>query len=257
MIECTSSVKHENRQENLLKPSGLTKSQAIFCSVVVPVYNSSSTLANLISRLETSLTGRSFELILVDDASQDESWQTLCRLKHGPPLRKYLRAIHLPGNQGQHKALWHGFRFCRGRYVVTLDDDLQNLPEEIPKLLGMLQKNDLVYGVDDHGRHGVLRNLATKIARLLIRWTAPELSPYFSSFRAMRIQVLRKALAAKASAPSFVDAFLCRAAKKIGSIKVRVETRSRGQSGYTPWKLFRYGVAILSTAARRPARRQA
>ena len=95
-------------------------------SVVVPVFNSAPTLRILTERLLRVLEGlgRRFELVFVDDGSRDDSWTELSRLQSEFPAR--IVAIQLMRNFGQHNALMCGFRHSRGRYIVTIDDDLQH-----------------------------------------------------------------------------------------------------------------------------------
>ena len=117
-------------------------------SVVIPVYRSVSSLAALVDRFLPVLESitPSHEIVFVDDGSPDHAWQVLSQLQAEHPER--IVAVQLMRNFGQHNALMCGFRLARGRLVVTMDDDLQNPPEEVPKLVAtMLEGNfDLVYG---------------------------------------------------------------------------------------------------------------
>ena len=124
------------------------------CSVVIPVYNSQASLPALVERLAAVLpavTDR-FEVILVNDGSRDDSWDGI-----GQAARKHawVRGINLMRNYGQHNALLAGIRAARFAVVVTMDDDLQHPPEEIPRLLEALgHGQDLVYGVPASAEHG-------------------------------------------------------------------------------------------------------
>src|SRR5262249_16937591 len=111
-------------------------------SVVIPVYRSESTLRELFRRLIAVLdvTGLQYELVCVDDGSPDNSWRVLEDLRKQHEQRVVI--IQLMRNFGQHNALMCGFRHSRGDYVITMDDDLQNPPEEIPKLLAAIKEND-------------------------------------------------------------------------------------------------------------------
>ncbi|MDH5564083.1 MAG: glycosyltransferase, partial [Nitrospirota bacterium] len=111
-------------------------------SVVIPVYNSAQYLSKLVLRLMTVLQAETprFEIILVDDGSTDESWDVLSELWARFP--SHVIAIQLMRNYGQHNALMCGFREAQGEYIVTMDDDLQNPPEEIPKLLSAMRTSD-------------------------------------------------------------------------------------------------------------------
>src|SRR5689334_8474595 len=109
-------------------------------SVVIPVYNSAEMLPLLHARLDAVLAtmGNSFEVIYVDDGSQDASWSVLRQLEQ--QYRGSVTAVQLMRNYGQHNALMCGFRQARGNYVITMDDDLQHPPEEIPKLLAAIKQ---------------------------------------------------------------------------------------------------------------------
>ena len=148
-----------------------TSLREVDVSVVVPVYNSEDTLDSLIVRLEAvfSAIGRTFEVVFVDDGSRDGSWPVLERIKAA--RAETVTAVQLMRNFGQHNALMCGFRHCRGAFVITMDDDLQNPPEEIPKLLNAIdaQKLDLVYGVEAEKNHENWRNLGSAVTRYFYR----------------------------------------------------------------------------------------
>ena len=122
-------------------------------SVIVPVYNSCDTLDELCRRLTDvfkKITD-SYELILVDDGSRDGSWKKMRELK---PKYARARIIRLTRNFGQHNAIMCGFNLAQGEYVLTLDDDLQTPPEEIPKLISKAKEgHDVVYGVYGRKKH--------------------------------------------------------------------------------------------------------
>src|SRR5437762_2475167 len=117
-------------------------------SVVIPVYHSAATLDELVQRLVKVLGARggAFEIILDEDGSPDESWAVVQRLHER--YSQQVIGVQLMRNFGQHNALMCGFRRARGKFVITMDDDLQHLPEDIPTLLTALQARDLdvVYG---------------------------------------------------------------------------------------------------------------
>src|SRR5258708_28855911 len=122
-------------------------------SVIVPVYNSSLVLPQLMAELEQALPNcaQEFELILVNDASPDESWQLIVELAKE---RTWVRGISLMRNVGQHNALLCGIRAARYEVVVTMDDDLQNPPAEIRRLLEKLDLGfDVVYGGPESQQH--------------------------------------------------------------------------------------------------------
>ncbi|MEW5947541.1 MAG: glycosyltransferase, partial [bacterium] len=129
-------------------------------SVVVPVYNGAEILPSLVSRLEPVLyaLGAPGELILVNDASGDGSWELIRDMAGG---KRWLRGIDLAANRGQQGALLCGIAAARFGVTVTMDDDLQHPPEEIPKLLARLGEGfDVVYGVPDAPHRGPWRSAA-------------------------------------------------------------------------------------------------
>jgi glycosyltransferase involved in cell wall biosynthesis len=152
-------------------------------SVVIPVYNSAEILPELVDRLEAVLAAvaPSAEVILVNDGSADGSWGEVERLAAGHPR---VRGIDLMRNYGQHNALLCGIRLASGERIVTMDDDLQHPPEEIPKLLAALVPGvDVVYGTPEREQHGVFRDLASRLTKEVLKGTmgagaatAPEVS---------------------------------------------------------------------------------
>jgi glycosyltransferase involved in cell wall biosynthesis len=148
---------------NLVRQTATTParvSQWPSLSVVVPVYKSEAILPDLVQRLSQALPSLSekYELILVNDCSPDRSWDVICNL-----ARQYswIHPINLMRNYGQHNALLCGIRAVRYGVIVTMDDDLQHPPEEIPKLLEALAGGyDVVYGTPEQEQHGLGRDFA-------------------------------------------------------------------------------------------------
>src|ERR1700687_244792 len=144
-----------------------TASPPLAVSVVVPVYDGAATLPELVARLAAGLAARAprWEILLVNDGSRDASWQVILELARARPVphelgpdRPRVHGIDLMRNYGQHNALLCGIRAAAGAVVVTMDDDLQHPPEEIPLLLDALGGEvDVVYGTPRGERHGLLR----------------------------------------------------------------------------------------------------
>ncbi|HTB21190.1 MAG TPA: glycosyltransferase family 2 protein [bacterium] len=220
---------------------------------MVPVYNSAATLPALVSRLGETLAGmgRPWELIFVDDGSEDPSWETLkkLRLGHGS-----MTLVRLTRNFGQHKALLCGFKHARGAVVVTMDDDLQHPPEQIPLLLEEIGKGyDLVYGIYRKRKHSAFRNLSSSLAKRLLCFAIPGLDRRYSSFRAIRHWAARSV--ADLNTPfSFVDGSLTWFTRSVSGVAVDVSERRDGRSGYGFWALFRYSLDILSSFSDLPLR---
>ena len=141
-------------------------------SVVIPVYQSATTLPNLMNRLSEVLERHqiSHEFIFVEDGSPDNSWAVLQELHEANP--KNMTLIQLMRNFGQHNALMCGFRYARGQFVLTMDDDLQNPPEEIPKLLDAIRDGsyDVVYGASRQRKEHLYRRAGSYLVRRFCRF---------------------------------------------------------------------------------------
>lgn len=136
-------------------------------SVVVPVYNSEHTLGELYTRLEKvfrETLKEDFELILVDDGSKDRSYEIMTELREKDHR---VRIIQMARNFGQHPALLCGFAHVKGEFVVTMDDDLQHQPEELPKMVRTMQERpdvDVIIASYEGRKHGPIRKLGTKFS---------------------------------------------------------------------------------------------
>ncbi|MDP9121434.1 MAG: glycosyltransferase family 2 protein [Acidobacteriota bacterium] len=216
-------------------------------SVVVPVYNSEATLAELVRRLEPVLAAAapaSFEIILVDDGSRDGSWQMITGLA---ATRPHLRGINLMRNYGQHNALLCGIRAAAGALVVTLDDDLQHPPEEIPNLLAALTSGvDVVYGSPAEEQHGLLRDLASRATKFVLQKAmGAATARRVSAFRAFRTE-LRDAFAQYGDPYVSIDVLLTWATTRFTAVPVRHEARQAGSSNYTFRMLVRHTLNMLT-----------
>ena len=223
-------------------------------SVIVPVFNGNNSLHELASRLQPVLHAlcEKYELILINDGSEDGSWGTITRLtaEHG-----WIHGIDLMRNYGQHNALLCGIRAARHEIVVTLDDDLQHPPEEIPKLVHKLAEGyDVVYGTPKKKKHGLWRNLASLVTRWTLRSTLGSKVPHdFSAFRAFRAQT-RDAFEQYNSPFVSIDVLLTWASTQFVSIKVRHDSRPLGASTYTFRKLVSYVPLMMTGFSTLPLR---
>jgi undecaprenyl-phosphate 4-deoxy-4-formamido-L-arabinose transferase len=221
-------------------------------SVVVPVYNSELTLDELVARLEVVLAeaASEYEIILINDGSIDSSWQRIQRLASSRPN---VNGISLMKNYGQHNALLAGIRAARFEIAITLDDDLQNPPEQIPKLLAQLQRGySVVYGTPDAGQYQAARGFSTKFSKLIIRYVLGfKAIGEVSSFRAIRTD-LRQSFAAYQGAFVSLDILLTWGTSSFSSIPVRHEKRLLGRSNYNFWKLLRFTADMITSFSERP-----
>jgi undecaprenyl-phosphate 4-deoxy-4-formamido-L-arabinose transferase len=214
-------------------------------SIVVPVYNSQATLQALVERLVCALDAlqRPYEIILVDDGSRDGSWDEIVRLHQAYPA---LRGVHLMRNYGQHNALLCGVRLACNDVCVTLDDDLQNPPEEIHKLLAGLPGYDVVYGDPRLQQHGLWRNFASWFIRLALQSAmGVENARKVSAFRAFRTP-LREAFAGYRSPFVTLDVLLSWGTTRFNVVDVHHDVRHVGRSNYTFGKLLRHAVDMVT-----------
>ena len=221
-------------------------------SVVVPVYNSEHSLTPLVERLKSVLSGRAarLEIIMVNDASRDGSWAVLERLagEHAE-----MRGISLLRNYGQHNALLCGIRAATGELIVTIDDDLQHPPEEIPLLLDRLAAGaDVVYGTPQRESHGLFRDLASQITKIVLQEAmGAEVARDVSAFRVFRTQ-LRDAFVTYSNPSVSVDVLLTWATTRFAAVRVRHEPRTIGVSNYTFRKLLRHALNMMTGFSTRP-----
>ena len=215
-------------------------------SVVVPVYQSEAILPELVQRLSQTLPplAGEYELILVNDSSPDESWAVIGQLQR---QFAWIRAINLMRNYGQHNALLCGIRAAQYGVIVTMDDDLQHPPEEIPKLLAILEQEcDVVYGTPAQLQHGLLRDLASLTTKLALQnMMGAEIARQVSAFRAFRAEV---ASAFRHYEGPFVsiDVLLTWGTNRFAATPVRHEPRAQGASGYTLRKLFIHAMNMIT-----------
>ncbi|MBM3329692.1 MAG: glycosyltransferase family 2 protein [Calditrichaeota bacterium] len=215
-------------------------------SVVVPCYNSETTLRDLVLRLDKVLSGigEPFEVILVNDGSKDGTWEVIGALAGSYP---FVRGLNLMRNYGQHNALLCGIRESVFNRTITLDDDLQNPPEEIPKLLGRLTTDcDVVYGAQREGHYGFWRGLATGLMkRLLQRVIGYENARRVSAFRAFRT-ALRAAFADYRGTYVSIEVLLSWGTSRFTFIEVEHHPRRSGTTNYTFRKLFTHALNLLT-----------
>ena len=223
-------------------------------SVIVPVYNSEGTLDDLHRRLREVLDGldADYELILVNDGSADASWDRIAELAAGD---ERVRGLNLMRNYGQHNALLAGIRSARHEIVVTLDDDLQNPPEEIPKLLAKLDEGfDVVYGSAQERGFGVLRNAGTAMTKLALRWViGSDIAGKVSAFRAFRTD-LRDAFEDFDAPYVSIDVLLSWGTTKFGSVQVVHLERAEGKSSYSFTRLATHALNVMTGFSTRPLR---
>jgi glycosyltransferase involved in cell wall biosynthesis len=223
-------------------------------SVVIPVYNSDQTLNLLIMKLGEVLPTIStdYEVILVNDGSRDQSWSVISDLTIQFP---WVRGINLMRNYGQHNALLCGIRAARYDVIITMDDDLQHPPTEIPKLVKRLEEGfDVVYGFPRKLPHSFWRNIFSSLTKKALAFvmgikTVREIS----AFRAFRAH-LRKAFISYQSPGVIIDVLLSWGTTRFSSVIVDEAPRQYGVSNYNFAKLFSTVFLILTGFSTVPLR---
>jgi glycosyltransferase involved in cell wall biosynthesis len=215
-------------------------------SVVIPCYNSEKSLSLVVSRVETVLTPRvaSLEFVLVEDGSRDRTWEVISNLAHE---NTRVRGVRFMRNYGQHNALLCGIRAARHDVVVTMDDDLQNRPEDIPLLIAKLSEGyDVVYGTPHKESHGLLRNLASKITKVVLQKSmGAETARSVSAFRAFRTW-LRDGFENYGGTLVSIDVLLTWSTNRFIAVRVTHEQRTIGVSNYTLRALFRHSMNMMT-----------
>lgn len=218
-------------------------------SIVIPAYKSADILPGLLERIDMlwqclELDSDARELILVNDGSPDSTWQVICRLAEQYP---WVRGINLMRNYGQHNALLCGIRAARYEVIVTMDDDLQHPPEEIPRLLEKLQEGyDVVYGVPQQEQHGLGRDAASRITKMVLQSAmGADIASNISAFRAFRTQI-REAFDNYESPFVSIDVLLTWGTTRFAATRVHHDARAQGASNYTLRKLITHAFNMMT-----------
>lgn len=223
-------------------------------SVVVPVYNGSDTLPTLVDEVGKVLPDvtDAFELILVNDGSPDQSWQVILELAES---RSWVRGIDLMRNYGQHNATLCGVREARYEVIVVMDDDLQNPPHEIPKLLEKLSDGyDVVYGVARKRQQVWWKSLASVIVKRAIAYVMGLRTVRdIGAFKAFRAD-LRRSFEDFKSPDVLVDVLLSWGTSRFTSVTVEEAPRTVGKSNYNLFKLIKVSLLVLTSYTTIPLR---
>jgi undecaprenyl-phosphate 4-deoxy-4-formamido-L-arabinose transferase len=216
-------------------------------SVVVPIYNEEANLEEFLRRITTVMdsSGRPYEIILIDDGSRDGS---LAILKEWAARRgDVLRVLELSRNFGQHPAILAGFRDVTGDIVVTLDADLQNPPEEIPKLLAKIEEGyDVVGGVRQNRQDSLARRLASAMVnRVTASMTRMKLTDFGCMLRAYSRDVVEEINRCD-EASTFIPALGQSFARRPTEIEVAHAPRTRGESAYSFYRLVRLNFDLMT-----------
>ena len=222
-------------------------------SVVIPVYNSSKVLKELFGAIDKTFSSLnlSYQLVLVDDCSQDNSWDILKEIKQNNPGK--VTAIRMAKNFSQHNAIFCGFHHCTGDLIITMDDDLQHPVDEIPNLLKRQQETDadVVYGISEEYKRSMLRNTLSKGFKASTKISSEHYTAG-SSFRALKRNIVQKIITHNQQFV-FIDELISWYTRSIEYVVVRHDVSKLGSSRYSGaglarlyWNLvFGYNATLL------------
>jgi len=232
----------------------LTSNNHIEFSVVIPVYNSAEFLQELYNRLQAVFKemNNTFEVIFINDCSRDNSLVILQKI-HSQHNNVIIADLYT--NFGQQNALMCGFQFCQGKYIITMDDDLQNPPEEIQKLIEKLNEGyDAVFGTYTEKKDKFYKNWGSVWFRKLNHKIFNiNNNLKFSSFRIMKRQIIDEIKNNKTSYP-YVSGMLVQVTRNITNVIVHHEKRKYGKSNYTFRKLIQISLNLLVNHSTLPLR---
>lgn len=223
-------------------------------SLVIPVYNGSRTIGPLVEQTAKIFGSTSFEIVLVNDGSEDDSERVCVKLAEKFPQN--VTFVHLSRNFGEHSAVLAGFTQARGRYVAVLDDDSQNPPEEVVRMLDELKRKnyDVVYGHYIEKKHSWFRNLGSRfndrIATLMLH--KPK-DLYLSSFKVMNRFLVNEIIKYRGPYP-YTDGLIYRVTRNIGQIPVEHRVSASGPSRYTLRRLVRLWLNMFLNFSIKPLR---
>ena len=224
-------------------------------SVVIPVYNGANTIQKLVDRLHNDL-GEVYDLevVLVNDCSPDDDSAEVCRQIAQDRLSS-VRFVNLSRNFGEHNAVMAGFKFCTGDAAVIMDDDFQNPPTEVVKLITKLREGyDVVFSCYEKKEHHWFRNLGSSfnntVASIMLR--KPK-DLYLSSFKAINRFVIDEVTKYEGPFP-YIDGLILRVTRNYATQIVAHDPRDEGRSGYTMRKLIRLWLNMFTNFSILPLR---
>ena len=223
-------------------------------SIVVPVYRGAATVGALVEALSNLQPEGGLEVILVNDGSPDNSAEICAEIVRTASIP--VTYIEHMRNYGEHNAVMTGLRQIRGRYVITMDDDLQNPPEEVVRLYDHARAGtwDVVYTRYAEKKHAAWRNLGSRFANKVADWLLdkpPGL--YLSSFRCMSAAVVRLVTRYRGPYP-YIDGLIMQITQRIDSIEVMHLPRAEGRSNYTMRRLIRLWLNLATSFSLAPLR---
>ncbi len=251
MLDRSSSL--EDRTEHL-KSNRSADAKGLDVSIVIPVYNSASMVSETIGRTAAALSGAglSYEIILVNDGSTDASWDVLQEEARRSPC---VIAINLVKNYGQHSAVFCGLAHSSGKYVITIDDDLQNPPEEIVRLIDKGKEGyDLVCGRYLAKRHELYRRLGSRLIALVNEKIFSKPRDFsLTNFRLMERKLVDRVCAYRTAFP-YVNGLAVMLSGRMANVLVEHHERRDGKSGYSLGRILKLVLTILFNYSAYPLR---
>jgi len=223
-------------------------------SIVIPVYNGAASIGELVEALETLEIPGGHEIVLVNDGSPDNSL-AVCR-EIVARARVPITLIDHARNYGEHNAVMTGLRHTRGAHVINMDDDLQNPPEEVARLLGYAQETgaDVIYTYYDEKQHAGWRNLGSQFTNWVAGFVLDKPKGlYLSSFRCMSAFVVTEIARYDGPFP-YVDGLILQVTQNIDRLLVRHLPRAVGRSNYTLRRLLRLWMSMFVNFSVMPLR---
>jgi undecaprenyl-phosphate 4-deoxy-4-formamido-L-arabinose transferase len=223
-------------------------------TIVIPLYKSESSIPYLLNRLESLSTSQLWNVVFVDDGSPDDTFNKIKSLLQNSPINATL--VRHTRNYGEHNAVLTGYRYATGDYVLNLDDDLQNPPEEALRMLQYARDNhyDVVYGNYRTKKHSVWRNTGSLFANLTAKFLLDiNGTEYLSSFRCVS-HLMAKNIAHYKGPYVYIDGILSQLTSSISSIDVHHDERYIGESNYNVRRLIRLWLVILTGFSLMPLR---
>ncbi|HEX3863295.1 MAG TPA: glycosyltransferase family 2 protein [Stellaceae bacterium] len=231
-----------------------TASARYALSIVVPVYNGAASVGELVTALEALEIAGGHEIVLVNDGSPDNS-RAVCR-RLVEQARVPITFVDLSRNYGEHNAVMAGLRHASGAHVITMDDDLQNPPEEVERLLAFAQESgrEVIYTYYDEKQHAGWRNLGSQFTNWVAGFVLDKpKSFYLSSFRCMSAFVVREITRYDGPFP-YVDGLILQVTQDIDRLLVRHLPRAVGRSNYTMRRLLRLWLSMFVNFSVMPLR---
>jgi len=207
-------------------------------SIVIPVYNGADTISSLVESIDKELSNHfNIELILVNDGSPNDNSAEVCA--DIALNRSWVVFVNLAKNFGEHHAVMAGLNQCQGDCAVIMDDDFQNPPGEVKKLIDALDKGvDVVFSSYAKKAHGLVRNLGSQINNLIATLLIGKpFGLYLSSFKVINRFLINELIKYDGPSP-YIDGLILRATNSYKTIEVEHNVRAVGQSGYTLHKLL-------------------